>query len=140
MIPRYCKGSILTRALPPAPTATEMAYLGSGHVLAAPLMALSELAPAPLSAPLTTTHRVISYTYDSLYRLITATYSSGESYRYTYPSTSLRTGDAVVNLLQHGGQIRRSGWDDVFLTADVLMVWEVTQCGVVCRRSGRSRQ
>jgi PKD repeat protein len=88
----------------------------------------------------TTTHRVISYTYDSLYRLITATYSSGESYRYTYPSTSLRTGDAVVNLLQHGGQIRRSGWDDVFLTADVLMVWEVTQCGVVCRRSGRSRQ
>ena len=32
----------------------------------------------------TTTHRVISYTYDSLYRLITATYSSGEYYHYTY--------------------------------------------------------
>jgi len=53
----------------------------------------------------TTTHRVISYTYpstllrtgDSLYRLITATYSSGEFYHYTYPSTSLRTGDAVGN-------------------------------------------
>jgi PKD repeat protein len=61
----------------------------------------------------TTTHRVISYTYpstllrtgDSLYRLITATYSSGEFYHYTYPSTvpslrsglRLRTGDAVGN-------------------------------------------
>jgi hypothetical protein len=68
-----------------------------------------EFAPlvAPLAQPVTTTHRVISYTYpstllrtgDSLYRLITATYSSGESYHYhyTYPSTSLRTGDAVVN-------------------------------------------
>jgi hypothetical protein len=59
----------------------------------------------PLAAPLITTHRVISYTYpstllrtgDSLYRLITATYSSGEYYHYTYPSTSLRTGDAVGN-------------------------------------------
>jgi hypothetical protein len=62
---------------------------------------------ALLAAPLTTTHRVISYTYpstllrtgDSLYRLITATYSSGEYYHYTYPSTSLRTGDAVGNRL-----------------------------------------
>jgi hypothetical protein len=65
-----------------------------------------EFAPpvAPVGAPVTTTHRVISYTYpstflrtgDSLYRLITATYSSGEFYHYTYPSTSLRTGDAVA--------------------------------------------
>jgi hypothetical protein len=47
----------------------------------------------------TTTHRVISYTYDSLYRLITATYSSGEYYQYIYPSTLLRTGDAVGNRL-----------------------------------------
>jgi len=38
-------------------------------------------------------------TGDSLYRLITATYSSGEYYHYTYPSTSLRTGDAVGNRL-----------------------------------------
>jgi YD repeat-containing protein len=35
-------------------------------------------------------HRVISYTYDSLYRLITATYSSGESYRYTYDAVGNR--------------------------------------------------
>ena len=72
-------------------------------------------APAPLGAPLTTTHRVISYTYpstplrtgDSLYRLITATYSTGESYHYTYPSTSpldsardkLRTGDSLYRLI-----------------------------------------
>jgi hypothetical protein len=36
-----------------------------------------------------------------------------------------------LNLPQQGGQIGRSGWDDVFLTADVLMVWEVTQGGVM---------
>jgi hypothetical protein len=51
-------------------------------------MALPEPAPAfaPLVAPLTTPYRVISYTYPStllrtrgsLYRLITATYSTGE--------------------------------------------------------------
>ena len=43
-------------------------------------MALPEPAPAlaPLGAPLTTTHRVISYTYDALYRLTGATYSTGE--------------------------------------------------------------
>jgi YD repeat-containing protein len=64
---------------------------------------------APLGAPLTTTHRVISYTYpstllrtgDSLYRLITATYSSGEYYHYTYDAVgnrqSLTTGGGVVN-------------------------------------------
>jgi RHS repeat-associated protein len=56
---------------------------------------------APLGAPLITTHRVISYTYDSLYRLITATYSSGESYRYTYDAVgnrqSLTTHEDVVN-------------------------------------------
>jgi YD repeat-containing protein len=57
----------------------------------------------------TTTHRVISYTYpstllrtgDSLYRLIMATYSSGESYRYTYDAVgnrqSLTTHADVVN-------------------------------------------
>ena len=38
----------------------------------------------------TTTHRVISYTYDSLYRLISATYSSGESYHYTYDAVGNR--------------------------------------------------
>jgi PKD repeat protein len=32
----------------------------------------------------TTTHRVISYAYDSLYRLITATYSTSEFYHYAY--------------------------------------------------------
>ena len=48
------------------PTA-EAAYLGSRHVLAAPLMALPEPAPAlappvaPLAQPVTTTHRVITY-------------------------------------------------------------------------------
>jgi hypothetical protein len=57
----------------------------------------------------TTTHRVISYTYpstllrtgDSLYRLITATYSSGEYYHYTYDPVgnrqSLTTHADVVN-------------------------------------------
>ncbi len=64
-----------------------MAYLGSGHVLAAPLMALPEPAPAPLGAPVTPTHRVISYTYDALYRLISATYSTGE---YYHPKSPLR--------------------------------------------------
>jgi YD repeat-containing protein len=71
----------------------------------------------PLAAPLPTTHRVISYTYpstlpfdlaqdelrtgDSLYRLITATYSSGEYYHYTYDAVgnrqSLTTHEDVVN-------------------------------------------
>ena len=55
----------------------------------------------PLAAPLITTHRVISYTYDSLYRLITATYSSGEYYHYTYDAVgnrqSLTTHQDVVN-------------------------------------------
>jgi len=74
------------------------------------LMALPEPAPAlaPLDAPLITTHRVISYTSDTLYRLITATYSSGEYYHYTHPSTLLRTGDAVGNrerLTTHAGVV-----------------------------------
>jgi YD repeat-containing protein len=49
----------------------------------------------------TTTHRVISYTYDSLYRLITATYSSGEFYHYTCDAVgnrqSLTTHADVIN-------------------------------------------
>jgi len=49
----------------------------------------------------TTTHRIISYTYDSLYRLITATYSSGEFYHYTYDPVgnrqSLTTHADVIN-------------------------------------------
>ena len=53
----------------------------------------------PLAAPVTTTHRVISYRYDSLYRLTGAEYSTGEFYQYAYPSTLLRTGDAVGNRL-----------------------------------------
>ena len=66
-------------------------------------MALPEPVPvlAPLGVPLTTTHRVISYTYDSLYRLITTTYSSGEYYHYTYDAVgnrqSLTTHQDVVN-------------------------------------------
>jgi hypothetical protein len=61
----------------PTATATEMAYLGGRAGLAAPMLA-SEPASAlvPLAAPRPTTHRVISY---------------------TYPSTLLRTGDAVGN-------------------------------------------
>jgi RHS repeat-associated protein len=63
----------------------------------------------PLAAPLPTTHRVISYTYpstllrtcDFLYRLISATYSTGESYHYTYDAVgnrqSLTTHEDVVN-------------------------------------------
>jgi YD repeat-containing protein len=69
-------------------------------MLAAPIL-IPGPAPvlAPLATSLPTTHRVISYTYpstlpfdlaqdelrtgDSLYRLITATYSSGEYYHYT---------------------------------------------------------
>jgi len=81
-------------------TTTETAYLGGRAGLAAPLMGPESALPvAPLAQPVTTTDRVISYTYDSFYRLITATYSSGESYRYTYPSTLLRTRDAVGNRL-----------------------------------------
>jgi YD repeat-containing protein len=62
-----------------------------------------EFAPpvAPLAQPVTTTHRIISYTYDSLYRLVTATYSSGEYYHYTYDAVgnrlSLTTTVGVVN-------------------------------------------
>jgi RHS repeat-associated protein len=56
---------------------------------------------APLGASLPTTHRVITYTYDSLYRLITATYSSGEFYHYTYDAVgnrqSLTTHEDVIN-------------------------------------------
>ena len=55
----------------------------------------------PLSAPLTTTHRIISYTYDSLYRLTGADYSTGESFAYTYDPVgnrlSLTTHADVVN-------------------------------------------
>ena len=86
----------------PTPTATEAAYLGGRAGLAAPMLA-PEPAPAlaPLGRPLTTTQRVISYTYDSLYRLITATYSSGEYYHYTYDAVgnrqSLTTHEDVVN-------------------------------------------
>jgi RHS repeat-associated protein len=70
----------------------------------------------------TTTHRVISYTYDSLYRLITATYSSGEFYHYTYDAVgnrqSLTTHEDVVNyqydnanrLVMAGGV--PVGWDN----------------------------
>ena len=56
---------------------------------------------APLGAPLTTTHRVITYTYDSLYRLTGADYSTGEFYRYAYDPVgnrlSLTTTVGVVN-------------------------------------------
>ena len=78
----------------PTATATETAYLGGRAGLAAPLMVLPEPAPAlaPLGAPLTTTHRVISYTlrlrsgqaYDSLYRLTDAHYSTDGFYQYAY--------------------------------------------------------
>jgi YD repeat-containing protein len=71
----------------------------------------------PLGAPLTTTHRVISYTYpstlpfdlaqdelrtgDSLYRLTGAEYTTGEFYEYAYDAVgnrlSLTTGGGVVN-------------------------------------------
>ena len=65
------------------------------------LRALCVAEPAPALAPLITTHRVISYTYDSLYRLITATYSSGQFYHYTYDAVgnrqSLTTHEDVVN-------------------------------------------
>jgi YD repeat-containing protein len=68
---------------------------------AAPLMAVPEPASAraPLGVPLTTTHRLISYTYDSLYRLITATYSTGEYYTYDAVGNrlSLTTTVGVVN-------------------------------------------
>jgi RHS repeat-associated protein len=57
--------------------------------------------PAPLGSPLTTTHRVISYTYDSLYRLTDADYSTGEFYQYAYDPVgnhlSLTTTVGVVN-------------------------------------------
>lgn len=50
----------------PTPTATEAAYLGGRAGLAA-LLLRPEFAPpvAPLAQPVTTTHRVISYTYPS---------------------------------------------------------------------------
>ena len=66
-------------------------------------MALPEPAPAlaPLGAPVTTTHRVISYTYDSLYRLTAATYSTGEYYQYAHDAVgnrlSLTTHEDVIN-------------------------------------------
>ena len=53
------------------------------------------------SGIVTITYRVITYTYDSLYRLISATYSSGEYYHYTYDAVgnrqSLTTHEDVVN-------------------------------------------
>ena len=79
-------------------------------------MALPEPAPAPapLGTPMTTTHRIISYTYpstllrtgDSLYCLTDADYSTGEFYHYTY--------DAVGNRLQltkDGGQVTNYVYD-----------------------------
>ena len=87
-------------------------------------------APAPLGAPVTTTHHVISYTYpstllragDSLYRLITATYSTGEFYEYAYDTVSnclsLTTHQGVVNYqydaanrMEMAGDVS-VGWDD----------------------------
>ncbi len=47
------------------------------------------------SGIVTTTHRVISYTYDSLYRLTEADYSTGELYQYGY--------DSVGNRLTYSG-------------------------------------
>jgi RHS repeat-associated protein len=45
---------------------------------------------APLGASVATTTRVISYTYDSLYRLTGAEYSTGESFAYTYDAVGNR--------------------------------------------------
>ena len=65
------KASTLTRALTSISTATETAYLGGQAGLAAPLGKLvtkplmgPEFMPpvAPLAQPVTTTHRLISYT------------------------------------------------------------------------------
>ena len=56
---------------------------------------------APLAQPVTTTRRVISYTYDSLYRLTDAEYSTGEYYQYAYDAVgnrlSLTTHADMVN-------------------------------------------
>jgi YD repeat-containing protein len=79
-----------------------MACLGGRAGLAALLME-SESAPpiASLAQPVTTTHRVISYTYDSIYRLTDADYSTGGFYQYAYGAVgnrlSLTTTVGVVN-------------------------------------------
>jgi hypothetical protein len=74
------------------------------------LRALPKPAPAfaPLVAPLTTPHRVISYTYpstslrtgDSLYRLTATTYSTGEFCQYAYAAVGNRQ-----SLTTHAGVV-----------------------------------
>jgi RHS repeat-associated protein len=63
--------------------------VGVGMALAAP----SQIALADGVPPVVT--RTIDYTYDPLYRLVDATYSTGEQYTYTY--------DAVGNRLSYSG-------------------------------------
>ena len=52
---------------------------------------------APDAVPGTITTTVISYTYDALYRLTEADYSTGDVFTYTY--------DAVGNRLADGGSV-----------------------------------
>jgi hypothetical protein len=98
-------------------------------------MALPEPVPAsaPLAAPVTTTHHVISYTYpstslrtgDSLHRLITATYSTGEFYHYAYPSTALRAGlgsTVAVSERWWRGRPRRG----------LALPWETSEVSLAC--------
>lgn len=56
-------------------------------MLAAPLREPPLALPA---RPVITTHRLITYIYDSLYRLAGATYSTGEYYPYTYDAVGNR--------------------------------------------------
>jgi YD repeat-containing protein len=76
----------------PWPSETPQAFRG-GHILARPAFGMPVIPPLALG-PETTT--VITYTYDSLYRLLDADYSSGEYFHYTYDEMGNRLSETTA--------------------------------------------
>jgi len=92
-----------------------------GHVLAAPVpIPVSDYASAPLEGSVS---RTITYGYDDLYRLKTATYNDGTSFVYTYDAvgnrlTEVTTGGLSISYIYDNANRLTSvdgipyGWDN----------------------------
>jgi YD repeat-containing protein len=112
----------MAQSTPVAPVAAQTARdAGIGHVLAMPIpVPVSDWAAAPLEGLVS---RSITYGYDDLYRLKTATYNDGTSFAYTYDAvgnrlTETTTGGLAITYIYDNANRLTSmdgityGWDN----------------------------